>query len=275
MNKDLEQIVEYLKEKRGFDSSAYRPAMVERRVNKRISASGCTDYNEYLHLLHEHGDEISNLIDVLTINMTRFFRDTLTFEYIADKILPLIVSKKIQTDDRLLRMWSAGCATGEEPYSLAILMEELFRKEEPDLDMYIFATDIDDKSLIKARDGVYPFESIKNIKYRLLKKYFIEKGKSFRLVPKIRDSVKFSVYDVLDRRSYAPPESIFGSFDMVFCRNLLIYFQFEYHEIIFEKLYRSLAKGGYLVLGESESPSIEYRRYFMKVTDFCHIYQKR
>ena len=287
MDTELEIIINYLNEKRGFDFSGYRASMVERRIKKRLSATKTKDPNEYLHYLKNHPDELDKLIDALTINVSRFFRDTLTFEYIADRILPVIVYEKKNTLDHSLRIWSAGCSMGEEPYSIAILINELFEREKQNLDVNIFATDIDKGILIKAREAVYPFESIKSIKYRLLKRYFTpvkargsergagSAGESFRLIQDIKDLVSFSHFDMLDRRSYAPPESVFGSFDMVLCRNLLIYFNIGHQDIIFDKLYRSLSNNGYLILGDAEIPAFKYQRSLKKVNEYCHIYQKR
>ena len=275
MDKKLEIILNYLNETRGFDFSGYRSSMIERRVRKRLSATRTKDYSEYLRFVQKQTDELDNLIDVLTINVSRFFRDTLTFEYIAARVLPAVVFEKRESLNHSMRVWSAGCSMGEEPYSIAILINELFKKEELNLNINIFATDIDGKALIKAREAVYPFESIKDVKYELLKKYFVAKDKSFGLIPEIKDLVTFSASDILDKKSFAPPESVFGTFDMVLCRNILIYFNTEYQDLIFEKLYRSLAKNGYLVLGEAEIPSIKYQRRFKKVNECCHIYQKR
>ena len=275
MDKKLKIILNYLNETRGFDFSGYRSSMIERRVRKRLSATRTKDYSEYVRFIQKQTDELDNLIDVLTINVSRFFRDTLPFEYIAARVLPAVVFEKKESLDHSMRVWSAGCSMGEEAYSIAILINELFKKEELDLDVHIFATDIDNKALIKAREAVYPFESIKDVKYELLKKYFVAKDKSFRLIPEIKDLVSFSAYDMIDKKSYAPPESVFGTFDMVLCRNILIYFNAEYQDLIFDKLHRSLAKNGYLVLGETEIPSIKYQRHFSKVNECCHIYQKR
>jgi len=274
MVKELEIVLKYLNEKRGFDFSGYRASMIERRAEKRLLASKCKNYDEYLHFIREHTDELDNLIDVLTINVSRFFRDSLSFEYIAQKILPVIVHKNKKSADHCLRIWSTGCSMGEEPYTIAILINEIFEKEDFKLNLNIFATDIDRKALEKAKEAVYSFESIKDIKYRFLTKYFKTQGELFRLIPEIKDVVTFVFYNILEKKSYAPPESIYGNFDMVFCRNVLIYFNPEYQDLIFDKLYRALAKHGYLVLGEAEKPSIKFQTHFKKVTECCHIYQK-
>jgi len=275
VNNDLKLILNYLNEKRGVDFSGYRPTMVKRRVRQRFPFTKCKNCNDYFHYLQKNSDELDNLLDVLTINVSRFFRDALIFEYIFDRIMPAIAYQKKKNIDHSLRVWSNGCSMGEEPYSIAILINEFLEKEALQFNTNIFATDIDGRILKKAQKAVYAFDSIKSVKYRLLKKYFISRQNLFQLMPIIIDLVSFSVYDILDKNSYAPPESIFGSFDMVLCRNVLIYFNMEYQNRIFDKLYRALTKGGYLILGEAEIPSAKYQRYFSRVNECCHIYQKR
>lgn len=275
MNREIEKILSYLNEKRGFDFAGNRPAMIERRISKRLLAVNRADFSEYLNYLEECPEELNNLIDVLTINVSRFFRETLTFEFVADIVLPDIAAQKRATADDSLKVWSAGCATGEEPYSVSILINELMKKETPNLNINIFATDINETTLKKAQDGVYPFESIKGIKYGLLKKYFTMDNEKYMLCPEIKNSVNFSIYDMLDKKTYAPPESVFGNFDLILCRNVLIYFQAGYQEIIFDKLLRALAKNGYLILGEAEILPPKYQQHFQKVNACCHIYRKR
>ncbi len=274
MNKDLEKILNYLRGKRGFDFSGYRPPMLERRMGKRLRSVKCDGFPEYLKYLKNHPEELDELVDVLTINVSRFFRNTLAFDYIADRILPAIISQKKGSLDHSLRVWSAGCATGEEAYSIAILIREFQRKEKLDLTVNIFATDIDERSLKRASRALYPYESIKNIKYRLLKRYFEPKRKRFELTAKIQEMVDFSFFDMISKKGYAPPESVFGNFDMIFCKNVLIYFSKRHQDRIFDKLYRSLAKGGYLMLGRAEVPTREYENRFRKVSDCGPIYQK-
>jgi len=165
MNRDLKLVLNYLNKERGFDFSGYRSSMVERRMGKRLTPTKCADFPEYLEYLKKYPHELDNLVDVLTINVSRFFRNTLAFDYIADRILPAIVSGKKGSLDHSLRVWSAGCATGEEPYSIAILIRELQRKERLNLSVNIFATDIDERALKRAKKAVYPYASIKNIKH--------------------------------------------------------------------------------------------------------------
>ena len=114
-DKGLTPILDYLLEKRGFDFSGYHPAMLARRIGQRLAATSCKDFSDYLSCLQQNADELDRLLDVITINVSRFFRDTLTFEMIADRILPDAIREKIQARDQSLRVWSAGCALGEEP----------------------------------------------------------------------------------------------------------------------------------------------------------------
>lgn len=148
-DKALSPILDYLFEKRGFDFSGYHKDMLERRIGKRLAATACKDFSAYLVCLPRDPDELDYLIDVITINVSRFFRDTLIFELMADRILPDIVRKKAQTPDRSLRVWSAGCARGEEPYSVAILLQELLAKEEVALTRHLSASFLDNGSKVQ------------------------------------------------------------------------------------------------------------------------------
>jgi len=248
--------------------------MIERRVRQRLAALRCESYNEYLRLIQENDAELDSLIDVLTINVSRFFRNTLTFEYLTDRVLPAIAQQKASADDHSLRIWSTACSTGEEPYSVAIIVREFLRIEKLDLALNIFATDIDDNALKSAKKGVYRLESVENIKYRLLRRYFTADGELFKLGPEIKDLVMFTHYDMLDERRYVPSESVFGNFDIVLCRNLLIYFDTTHQERIFGKLHHALADDGCLILGEAEAPTGKYQKRFRRINNCCHIYRK-
>jgi chemotaxis protein methyltransferase CheR len=274
IDSDLKCILDFLHESRNLDFSGYRESMIERRVKNRFPSVKCNDYKDYCHYLKAHPSELDNLIDSLTINVSHFFRNPLTFEYLADIVLPEIIYNKNRHSDASLRIWSAGCAKGEEPYSIAILINEFLKKEKIKFDIRIFATDIDENVMEKAKKAIYPAESVENVKYSILKKYFTPQNDSFSLVSEIKDMVSFSRYNILDKKSQAPPVSIFGGFDMVFCRNVLIYFNADHQELIFEKLYQSLNTDGCLVLGEAEIPVEKYKRDFRKENKCCHIYQK-
>jgi len=275
MGGDLKHILDFLKDAKNLDFAGCRESMVARRVTNRFARVKCNSYTAYLLYLKEHPDELDFLVDSLTINVSHFFRDSLTFEYIAQKVLPEIIQYQTRKSDTSLRIWSAGCAMGEEPYSIAILLNEYLKKEKKEFDIRIFATDIDEKILEKAKKARFSADSMANVKYSIVKKYFNSENEIFQLIPEIRNLVSFSYYDMLDNNHYAPPESIFGGFDMAFCRNILIYFDTAHQDMIFDKLYRSLSAHGYLVLGEAEIPSAKYQGHFARVNECCHIYRKR
>lgn len=271
----LLNILKYLQDKRGFDFSGYRTSMLGRRLQKRIFATSSKDTNGYLHYLESTPNELDHLIDVFTINVSRFFRNALTFEIISKIILPELLSEKLKKKDSNLRIWSAGCSYGEEPYSMAILIKEIKKKKEYAAIMpTIFATDIDKMALKKAAIGTYCFDSIKNVKYGILDTYFTKAENNFSLSPEIKNMVQFSIFDLLNKNRLNPPDSIFGGFDIVICRNVLIYFELDYQKIIFDKLYQSLNMNGYLILGEAEMPDSMAKNQFRRVNNFSKIYKK-
>lgn len=272
--KVLTNILNLLKEQRGFDFSGYRTSMLERRVQKRMYATNNKNFDDYLAYLHQNSDELDNLIDVFTINVSRFYRNSLTFEYIRNRIVPDLFQSKVQEKNSSIRIWSAGCSFGEEPYSMALIMNEFLKKEENTIKLNIFATDIDKKALSRAAVGSYGFNSIENIKIGILEKYFTQKDEQFKISAAIRKLVQFSFHDILDKNSFVPPDSIFGGFDIVLCRNVLIYFNLDYQKIIFDRLCRSLNKNGYLILGEAEVPIEDFKHKFRRENKCCKIYRK-
>jgi len=274
MDNHLQAILELVKNKKGVDFSGYRPRFVERRIRQRFTATACKTLQEYYYYLLIHSDELNLLFDLLTINVSKLFRHPLIFDYFGEMLLPEIIRKKIESNNRTIRIWSAGCACGEEAYSLAMTLVDVITRKNIALDLDIFATDIDTNVLDKAKIGRFRYESIENVKTRFLKDYFHPVNDEFQICSKIRSLITFSRFDLINSRTYAPSESVFGSFDIVLCRNVLIYYQTSHQCIIFDKLYRSLSKGGYLVLGRTETPVESYRNKFIMVCEGSCIYQK-
>jgi len=259
---------------KSFDFEAYQRGMLERRIENRMIKTGTKNLENYFFYLQNNSEEPNLLIDNFMIHVSAFFRDPLCFETLSNEILPNIILEKQQKGDKSLRVWSAGCSYGEEAYSLAILLNELVLKEKTAMTINVFATDVDSDALRIARRGAYSDESIGNLKFGLWKKYFTEKeGKHF-IVSEIKNVVQFSTYDLLDTLSYAPSESVFGDFDLIVCRNVLIYFNLEFQKHIFSKLYKSLKPNGILMLGKAEVPVIQYNEKFKNIAKHCKIYKK-
>jgi len=275
VDSNLKPILEFLRERRGFDFAGCPPAMLARRVELRLGPTGCPNFRDYREHLAERPDELDRLIETLTISVSQFFRNPLDFELLAERILPALVKEKCAGPRPAIRVWSAGCARGEEPYSVAILLDEILLREELVLDRHIFATDIDASVLADAFNGLYSAAAVENVKHRQLAAYFTPEGDGFRLRPEIRRQVTFSRHDILDRARRVPTDSVFGDFDLVLCRNLLIYFNADYQDVIFAKLHAALAPGGYLMLGEAEVPPCKHQSALHRTAHFTSIYQKQ
>ncbi len=270
----ISDILEHVRSARGFDAVGYCTAVMETRVQSRLSATGKNSYGDYLRFIETSPVELDFLVEALTIKVSSFFRDPLAFEYLGECILPALLAEKAASSDRTLRVWSAGCANGEEPYSVAILLHDLTRRDNHRMDTTIFATDIDEKALANGREAIYSAASLANVRRGLLETSFERQGEYFHVLPAIARMVRFSVHDMLDRRTASPAESVFGTFDLILCRNLLIYFQRDCQDVICEKLYRSLAAGGYLLLGRAESIAEPCQASFRRASDCCSIYQR-
>ncbi len=274
MKPEIEQILEYLNERRGFDFTDYRPSLVVRKIGKKLFETSCEDYSDYLEIIYKDDEELDSLIDELMVRTSGFYRDPFVSEYIAQKILPTISPEKRLSGENTLKIWSVGCGEGEEAYSLAILVNELKEKENLDFEISIIGTDIDNSSLKRAEAGLYSSGSIKNVKYGLFEKYFTKEGSMFRLNSEVKENVTFSVYDILYSDNSLPLKSEFGAFDMVFYRNHLIFLNKDLQKMVFKKLYQAIKENGYLVLGTSETPLSEYKDKFNRINGDCHIYRR-
>jgi chemotaxis protein methyltransferase CheR len=239
----------------GTDLADYRRPVLERRLAARMRMLNLDKLEVYLLLLESDPAECTRFIDVLGINVSSFFRDPLVFEILRDRVLPEILERKQGNSSDEIRIWSAGCAAGEEAYSVAILLHMVMKDEAANWIPRIFATDLDSQALESAHAAVYPRESFKTTKLGILDEYFIPNGTGFELRPFIRKMVRFSHHDLTSRKTTTPPESVFGSFDLTLCRNVLIYFSQTTQSRVLDSLSGSVTSGGYLILGASESLS--------------------
>jgi len=268
------EVIAFAAERRGFRSSGYCLSVLERRVRERIVSAGAAGVEEYLRLLESDPSELDLLVEALTVKVSAFFRDPLVFEYLNELVFPTLLARKGAEGNRSVRVWSAGCAGGEEPYSVAILLHELSRREIPPVDVTIFATDVDERALARGREALYPASAVANVRHGILSSSFRPEADSWRVLPEVARLVRFSVHDLLDGRTAAPAESIFGTFDLVLCRNVLIYFDAAAQAAALSALVRSLAEGGHLLLGQTESPPGPWRERLRRVNDFCSLWVK-
>ncbi|HKL66934.1 MAG TPA: protein-glutamate O-methyltransferase CheR [Bacteroidales bacterium] len=275
-NSELKKILLDLEKKRGFDFTGLSAGMVERRMSNRLHSIQISKYSDYLNYLESHPEEYDELIDTLTINVSGFFRDAICFEYLSHVLIPSMLEDKLAAGNKELRVWSAGCSTGEEAYTLAIILVECIEKTKHDINLNIFATDINDRYLSVARKGVYTLSSMEELKVGLLGKYFVyHPDKTYSLAPAIKKIVHFSAYDLLDKKTGVPRESIFGNFDIIICRNVLIYYNKEKQSVIFNKILRALQPGGLMVLGQAEMPDDKTANAVKEESRICKIYTKK
>ena len=259
----LREVLEQVYRERGVDFRGYSKTSLDRRLRRRLQALGLGGYREYLGVLEADPDEYGRLFDEVTINVTSFFRDRAAFEALERALAATLAERPAGG----LRLWSAGCATGEEPYSLAItLLHLLDGKPPPGLEL--LATDIDANALDRGRAGVFEPPAVKHVPRRWLERYFRPEGGRFRVTEQVRELVTFRRHNVLTD----PP---FQELDAVACRNLLIYFDPPVQLRVLDKLHRGLREGGRLLLGRYEMLLHGARRKFACVDFDARLYVKR
>jgi len=248
-DQELTEISGYIREHYGVNLAAKR-TLIEGRLGCYIKSKGFGSYGEYFEYAKKDpdGEEMSNMINRLTTNHTFFMRENNHFEFFAEKVLPWI---ETLSDGNDLRLWSAGCASGEEPYGLSIYIMEYSEKREKGrvgFDTTILASDISEKALAQAQEGIYSLENLNAMPENWLKKYFIELGGDmFRVKPELRKNVAFKKINLLE------PYTVRKPFHTIFCRNVMIYFDTETRQELIEKFFNAMAPGGYLFIGHSES----------------------
>lgn len=243
----LMQVMKHLFKSRGIDISGYSESFVMRAIKKRVGRTCSPDHPGYLKRLVHSEEETNELLGALSINVTEFFRDRGAFEAFEKMAIRPLLESKVQ-NGALLRIWSAGCATGQETYTIAMCLAEEMKHFEPGKRPLasVLGTDISELALAKAESGIYPREEAKGIPEKLLNLYFVRKGQAFEAAPSLTRYVRFARENLLEK-----PGSKF--FDAIVCRNVLIYFNREMHEVVVQNLYESLRKGGYLMLGRTET----------------------
>lgn len=272
MNKELNQIIMLMNHIHGRDISIYDESFLEKSLERRRDITGALKVSEYRSYLEGNSNEADAFYNSLIITYSDFFRNPITFALMEQVILPELINQK--PDGGEIRVWSAGCSAGQEPYSIAMLLSELNATNDKMIRFRIFATDTSQAALEFASDGVFDQEAVQNVKIYLLNKYFTKKGETYTIVPQLRQSINFSYYDLLDYSSANPPESIYGDFDIVFCSNLLFYYRPDIRQSMIEKIHKSISAIGYLVTGEVERSFVEKATKIQPVAIPSAIFQR-
>jgi two-component system CheB/CheR fusion protein len=262
---ELEELLDLLKRSRGFDFSGYKRASLVRRINKRLHAVGAESYADYMKLLEREPGEYDELFNTVLINVTDFFRDGTPWDFLATHVMPKILGGK--DGDGSVRIWSAGCATGQEAYSLAMVVAERLGVDEFLRRVKIYATDLDEDALRYARQGAYTPKEVRNVPDELRARYFEQQNGRFLFKKPLRRCIIFGRNDLV---SDAPISKI----DLLVCRNTLMYFDTQTQTRVLNRFHFALRNDGYLFLGNAETLSTHVnsfepvdlkRRIFSKV----------
>lgn len=256
-DREFEKFKELIYSESGIKLSDMKKALVRARLTKRLrilKLDSFTDY--YNYLVKNFNEEKFDFVNAITTNKTDFFRESKHFEFMKEVFLP----EFIESGKDELRLWSAGCSTGEEPYTIAITLLEFFENYKIKPEIKILATDIDTSVIEKARSGIYTGEQVKGIDTKILKKYFL-KGKDeneglFRAKDYLKKMISFRRLNLHDE--VYPMKK---RFDLIFCRNVIIYFDKEYQQRLFDRIFNYMNDTGYLFIGHSENLSSVTRKF--------------
>lgn len=240
---DFESLLDYLKRGRGSDFTGYKRQSLIRRVLRRMQVVGISTFPEYQDYLEVHPEEFADLFNTILINVTSFFRDKEAWDYLAAEILPKIMEST--KGNEIIRIWSAGCASGEEAFSIAMLMMEALGEEKFRSKVKIFATDIDEAAFVQARTAVYASRDIEPVPLELRDKYFQISGGAYIFRPDLRRSIIFGSHNLIR-------DGPISHLDLLICRNTLMYFNAETQEKVLNRFCSALKDTGYLFLGRAE-----------------------
>jgi len=250
-------IPELLLQAHGLDVSCYSDFFLASSFKRRLQSIPGASAEVLFNLFKNSRAEAEAFVRFLQIHHSEFFRDPLAFALLEQRILPGLANSKEALDYPEIRVWSAGCAAGEEAYSIAILLSELSDRLAIPARFRLFATDSSAEQVELACRGVYPASALGRVQQRHLDRWFTRQGDTYATAPELRRCVDFSLHGLLEEHSVSPSASIFGGFDLILCCNLLFYYRPESQERILKKLRRCLAPGGYLVTDESEREIVQ------------------
>ena len=262
-DKAYQEIADILHEQQNFFLEGYKVLSIKRRIAARIRAIGYHEPDTYIELLRDNVLEQEQLLATLSIHVSQFFRNKSVFQALEERFLPELLEISRRNHSKL-RIWSVGCAHGEEPYSIALLLQKLRRQG----DLYsIVGTDLSSEALIQAKRGYFSAERICNVPSEVLTEYFIDHGDQYQLRDSVREQVQFFRHDILaDKPLYRAT--------LILCRNLLIYFSREQQQKVLKILASALLPGGYLVLGRAETMAKDCRNLLTCIDPAERIYQR-
>ena len=264
---DMNELAWFVQSNYGVNLSMYRSTCINRRIIHRLNMVNCESIDDYFSYIGEHPDEIEKLMDIVTIHVTGFFRDADVYSMLEKTVFPGLIKEKACSEHPVIRVWSAGCSTGEETYSLAMLLEYLVRKSQNNIELEVFGTDLSEEVCKIARSGIYSREKILEIPLHIRSNAISPERDLFRISNNVRRVVKFRTHNL-----FSPPP--FSMFDLIVCRNVLIHFEHDVRGKINRHFHSSLNDDGLLLLGKSEALDTEALERFSLVYPRSKIYRK-
>jgi len=262
---DFDQFIKEVSSLLNLQWRRFKRGGIKRKVERRITELSLSYFEDYLLRIKKDPEEKSRLSQILTVTITRFFRDKNVFDVLENSIIPSVLERRDSSD---FKIWSIGCANGEEPYSLSMLWREKFEKIWSKVELSILATDINENLLKRAEEGRYKRSSLKEVPPEFLERFFKMENGFYVLDQSIRERVEFRRHDIIH-------EGPFSEMNMIFCRNLAFtYFSKEAQMAVLKKIAISLNEKGYLIIGEDESLPLVYPTLFVPVYPKEKIYQK-
>lgn len=266
-DEEFAELKTLIKRKIGFNCEDYKQAHLKRRLAVRLRANHSGSYKEYAGVLLTNETESQRLKETLTVNVTELFRNPETYASFSKNVLPELFKSK--GNNKTIRVWSAGCSNGEEPYSIAIMLREFLGISIKRYDISILGTDIDEDSLKKAEKGIYHLKQLEKIGKERIERFFVQnEDYMYGVIDEIQNLVKFRYHDMISG------PRVFG-FDVIFCRNVTIYFEQALQEKLYLNFYNALNDGGYFVMGKTETLVGPAEELFHSVDVKERIYQKK
>jgi len=268
---DVDALLDYVKKRRAIDFNSYRPDSIARRIERRLLDIKISDIPSYIQFADDNPHELDSLIDSIGINVSSFFRNPLVFELLRNIVIPSLIDS---FEQEIVKIWCAGCSRGEEVYSVAIIIRDIV-KNDPSLrekEFFIIGTDIDKTALGDAIKGEYPAESLVSARKGYVDSYFVGNGKFYKITDEIKKMAVFGFHDVTSLTT--PAEGVFSNYQLILCRNLLIYFNRDVYDSVINGFSRFVSKDGYLILGESEIMPAEQNKLFREIIPSTRIFLK-
>jgi chemotaxis protein methyltransferase CheR len=274
LKSELDNIIDAAKRACGKDISLYERSFLLKTINKRMASVSASTFEDFAMLISKNPQEAEGFFQSLNINYSEFFRNPLTFAVLEQLVLPSVFGEKQKTGKNQIRIWSAGCAAGQEAYSVAILMDEFQKMKRHSFSYHIFATDISEDALALAQKGSYDFKTVQNVPLKHISNYFDFHDNEYNISQKLKEKIDFSFYDLLDDKTTCPPISIYGEFDLILCSNILFYYRPDVRHTILDKISACLPCGGYLVTGEAENSIVRQTKLFSPVSYSASVFIK-